>query len=372
MTVLGLPNYQVTVIAPTTGEVIRIFDSQTFTSLQYSLALNDVGAMVMTFDTDEDMTDLFPLDAMIDIQRTDPTTNNLVLEETYFARLTHRLQENNQQQFIVGGLSLNHLIARRVVDPADDPLQAGGYSTKAGAADTVMRAYANEQMVASAAARRFVDFSIDPTSGVGESVGKRLRYENLLDVFQSICANNDMDFHIERRSGREMALTIARIGTDKTYARNYPFSGFVLLDPARGNLANPSLLTDRKKEGTFGYFLGQGPGEQRITLPIGTDDQYDSPWNRIEFSKDVRQAERGDSLQILTEARAQLKDAGVKVEFTFDMTGQLPGNAYRIDWIVGDRITAQWESVMVDLRITGVEFNIDQSGETMNIATELL
>lgn len=369
---MALPDYQITTISPTTGDVIRIFDSQSFSSLQYSLALNDIGALVMTFDTDEDLTDFFPLDALIDVQRSDPLTGDLVREETYFARLTHRLREGDQEQFIVGGLSLNHIIARRVVDPSDDPLQAGGYSTKAGASDSVMYAYANEQMVTAASARRFPAFSIDTVPGVGISTGKRLRYENLLKVFQGICGDNTMDFQVERRTGRNLALVIARIGANKTYARNYPFSGFVLLDPNRGNLTNPSLLFDRKDEATFGYFLGQGPGQQRILLPLSGDGIADSPWNRIEFQKDVRQAERGDALQLLTEARNLLKEEAKKVEFTFEMTGQLPGNAYRIDWIVGDFITCQWDGVMVDLRIRGVEFNVDQSGESMDISMELI
>lgn len=369
---MSLPDYQVTVIDPYSSQVIRIFDTRAFSSLHYSLVLNGIGALVITFDTDEDLTNLFPLDALIDVQRSSPTTGALVREETYFVRLTHRLREANNEQFIVGGLSLNHLLARRVIDPNDDPLVAGGYSTKAGAADTVMREYAMEQMVTASIDRRFADLTVTAVPGTGESVGYRLRYENLLETFQDIAARGNMDFKVYRWEGRKMYLAIAPIGSNKTYTYNYPFTGFVILDPARGNLSNPSLLLDRRKEGNFGYFLGQGPGSQRITLEMEGDGITDSPWNRIEFQDDVRQAERDSPLQLLSEARTKLKDEAARIEFTFDMTGQLPGNSYREDWVVGDKITCQWQEVRVDLRIVGVEFDIDQGGEQMSIQTELI
>jgi ReqiPepy6 Gp37-like protein len=367
-----LSNFQLTVISPTTGQVIRVFDSQSFTALHYSIALNDIGALVVTFDTETDYSSLFPLDALIDVHRTSPITGQFVREETYLARLTHRLRESDHEQFIVGGVSLNHLLARRVVDPADDPLQAGGYSTKSGAADSVMREYAREQMViAINTARNFPSFSVATVPGIGIPIGRRLRYENLLVSFQEMALRGGVDFAVRRVTGRAMELTIAPIGEDKTYTYNYPVSRFVMFDPARGNLINPSIVIDRKTEGNYIYALGQGPGSQRITLQIQDPSGGDSPFNRCEFKADIRQAERNNALQLLTEARSKLRDEGKQIEFTFDISGLEPGSAYHVDWEVGDRITAQWDAVRVDLRIIGVEFDLDEGGETLKVQTEL-
>ncbi len=367
-----LSDYQLVVIHPVSGQVIRIFDPQSFTSLHYSIVLNDIGACVITFDTEQDYSGIFPLDALIDVQRTSPITGDFMREETYFARLTHRLREGDHEQFIVGGLSLNHLLSRRVVDPADDPLQSGGYSTKAGAADSVMRAYAREQMViAINTARNFPDFSVATVPGNGINVGQRLRFENLLTVFQELALRGGVDFSIRRVTGRSTELIIAPIGANKTYTYNYPLSPFVMFDPARGNLTNPSIVIDRKGEGNYIYALGQGPGDQRITLQIQDPAGGDSPFNRCELKSDIRQAERGNALQLLTEARSKLKEEGKRVEFTFDISGLDPGSSYHIDFDVGDYVTAQWGDVRVDLRITGVEFDIDEGGEVMKVQTDL-
>ena len=220
-------------------------------------------------------------------------------------------------------------------------------------------------------ARIMPDFSVALVSGTGASVGARLRHENLFNVFQDLAARGGVDFKIVRSSGRLTELQIAPIGTDKTYSRNYPLTSFVILDPLRGNLENPSLLFDRKDEKNYGYFLGQGPGENRIQFELAGDGQYDSPWNRIEYQEDVRQAERGDTLQLLTQARTSLKEAAAAREFTFDISGNEPGNTYRQEWVIGDRITAQWGSESVDLRIIGVEFEVNSNGESLKVITEL-
>lgn len=369
---MSLANYQMVVIDPVSGAVLRIFDSQSFTSLHYSIALNDIGALVITFTGEEDLSSFFPLDAIVDVQRTSPVTGALMREESYLTRLTHRLREGDTEQFIVGGLSLNHLLARRIIDPADDPLQAGGYSTKAGAADAVMRAYAQEQMVTALNVNRIVpDFSVATVPGVGIPIGKRLRYENLLSVCQDIALDGGIDFTVQRLTGRAMRLEIAAIGSNKTYTYNYPNSAFVMFDPKRGNLTNPSILIDRKKEGNYLYALGQGPGDQRITLELNSPDIVDSPFNRCEFKADIRQAERNNALQLLTDARSKLKDEGKKIEFTFEISGQEPGSAYHIDWDIGDLVTAQWGDVQVDLRMIGIEFDLNESDETLKVLTEL-
>lgn len=370
---MALADYQVEIRSPATGAVTQIYDGTVFYELRYSRVLNDIGAMVLSMSASDDLPALFPLDALIDIKRTDPATGVLVLEETYFARMTHRFQENNEERFLVGGLSLNHLIARRCVLPADDPLQAGGYSTKSGAADSVLREYALEQMGANAStARQFTNLSVPPVANVGMSVGRRLRFENLFTVFQDIAEQSMMDFQVVRTTGNNLELQIGRIGSDKTQTSNYPTLPFVLLDPLRGNMADPSLLLDRRKEGNFLYAMAQGAGENRLVWPVQGDGILDSPWNRIEFAEDVRTTARGFGIELLTEARKLLKDREQVKEFSFQLSGDQPGNIYRLDWDVGDSITAQWGDVSQDLRIRSVEIQAGEGGESLTVETELL
>lgn len=364
---MALADYQLTVRSPDDGSVRVVLDGSAFDDCKYSRALNDVGVFAMTLPSDPDWPSIFTLDALIDVERTSPLTGLLQVEDTYLTRLLHRFREGDEERFVVGGLSLNHLLSRRIVDPADDPLAAGGYSTKAGPADDILSQYALEQCGTSASLlRRFPNFSVAASTSIGSSAGRRLRYENLLDVFQDVANQSNVDFIVTRISDNNLRLTVLPIGTDKTRSRNYPFAPFVELNPIRGNLSDPSLLLDRKKEQNYVYALGQGPGESRILSKLEGEGVHDSPYNRIEFTSDVRTATRGDSATITTGARSALYDKQAQKEFTFKPTGQEPGNIYRQDWDLGDSITAVWDDQVLDLRVREVEITLNSDGETIS------
>lgn len=362
-----LPDYQFVVRSPVDGSVRVVLDGSAMDDVRYSRALNDVGVFAATLPSRSDWPEMFTVDALIDVERTSAVTGQLQLEETYFTRLLHRFRENDEERFVVGGLSLNHLLARRLIDPADDPLAAGGYSTKAGPADDILVSYATEQASTSASTlRRFPNFTVAASTSVGIAAGRRLRYENLLEVFQDVCNGSNIDFQITRLSSNNLRLTVLPIGTDRTRSHNYPFSPFVELNPLRGNLSDPSLIFDRKKEQNYVYALGQGPGESRILYKLEGEGIHDSPYNRIEFTSDVRTAERGSTSTLATGARAALYDKQARKEFTFRPTGAEPGNTYRIDWDIGDTLTCVWDEDVIDLRVREVEITLDDNGENIS------
>lgn len=370
---MPLPDYQLTVRDPSTGDVRIGLDGSAFDDCKYSRVLNDVGIFAITLPSDPDWPAIFTLDALIDIERTSPVDGRLQVEDTYLVRLNHRFREGNEERYIVGALSLNHLLARRVVDPADDPLAAGGYSTKAGPADDILVSYALEQCgVNASAARQFPNLTVFPSGSVGSGAGRRLRYENLLETFQDVANQSNVDFIITRPSSNNLRLTVAPIGSDRSRSRNYPGLPFVELNPARGNLSDPSLLFDRKKEQNYVYALAQGPGENRIVSKLEGEGTKDSPFNRIEFTTDVRSAERGDSTTVTTGARAALYDKSPHKEFTFKPNGAEPGNIYRQDWDVGDVLTCAWDDDVIDLRVREVEITLDNGGETITPRLEPL
>ena len=361
-----LPDYQLTVRDPADGSVRTVLDGSAFDDCKYSRVLNDVGIFAMTLPSDPDWPAIFTLDTLIDVERSSPVNGQLQIEDTYLTRLLHRFREGDEEKFIVGGLSLNHLLARRLIDPDDDPTAAGGYSTKQGPADDVLFAYAEEQCGSIASAERaFPNFEVGVTSSLGTLTGRRLRYENLLETFQEVASQSNIDFIISRLTAQLLRLTIAPIGVNRTRTRNYPFGAFVELTPLRGNLSDPSLLSDRKREQNYVYALAQGPGEDRIVAQVQGIGIHDSPYNRIEFTTDIRQAERGDSTTVLTQARAALFENQAKKEFTFKPTGSEPGNTYRLDWDVGDVVTCSWDDEVFDLRVKEVEITLDSGGESI-------
>lgn len=366
---MALPRYQILLISITDGSTLAVLDSQSFWDLRYSRVLNGVGRIALTLPGNNPYRTLFTLDNMIEVYRTDPTsaTGQLLLEDTYLIRINHRFREENDERFVAGGVSLNQILERRLVDPADDPGAAGGYSTKAGAADTVMVSYIDQQAGPSASAlRRTPNLTINPVGGVGAAIGRRLRFENLLEQIQDMAARGKVDFVITRNGLNNFLVTVAPLGLNKTKTANYPFSQWVGLDPRRGNLQRPSLQLDRTEEKNFVYCLGEGQATARQLQMLQGDTATDTPVNRIEFTSDARRTDKQDVQTLLTAARIALYDNLPKMEFAYEPTGLEPGNVYRQDIDIGDRITVQWDEYSSDLRFTEVEIDISgDGGETI-------
>lgn len=366
---MTLARYQVLLMDCNTGAIKAVFDGSSFWELRYSRVLNGVGRIAMTIPGNNQYRALFALDDFVEVYRTDPasTVGALIKEDTYLVRLTHRFREENDERFVIGGVSLNHLIQRRIVDPTTGAGGAGGYSTKAGAADTVIRDYCIEQMGASAdPLRQFPNLTFSPVGGTGFPVGARLRFENLLEQMQQLAVRGNTDFIITRSTANNLVLTVAAIGTNKTKTANYPFAPWVGLNPPRGNLQRPSFQIDRTEEENFVYALGEGQGINRTLLMMGGDTVDDSPYNRIEFIGDSRNVDKNDPTSLLTSARVALQGGLPKFDFSFEPTGLEPGNVYRLDWDVGDRITAYWDEYSQDVRMTEVEINVSgDAGETI-------
>lgn len=369
---MSLPQYQVILTDPSTGNTTAVFDGTAFDDLKYNRALDDVGLLAFTMPYSTETMALFTLDTLIDIQRTSPITGKLQTEETYLCRLTHHFRQGDEEKLVIGAMSLNHLLARRIIDPADDSGAAGGYSTKTGPADDVLISYARQQCgdLCLTVARQFPNLSIAASNSVGDAVGRRLRYDNLLKIFQDVCTQSStilMDFQISRLTANTLRLVVAPIGRDLRKSHNYPFAPFVELNPLRGNMADPSLLFDRKQEQNYVYALASGPGDSRIVTRVAGDGVGDSPYNRVEFTTDIRNANKGDNTTVITSARTAISDKQAKKEFTFKPTGIEPGGIYRVDFDIGDLVTCTFDEDSFDLRVSGVEITLSPENEDISV-----
>ena len=370
-------SYQVSIINPRTGQTSAVFRQDAFRQLRYSRVLNGVGRLAFTLDYGDasagTYNDVFVLDAFAEVYRTDPVTRAMTKEDTYLVRSTHPYRDSDSDLYTVGAVSLNHLLMRRVVLPDDDPLQAGGYSTKNGVAGDVMRAYAREQLADLASSRRRIPgLTVPEATHQGQSVGARKRFENLFDVLTELSVRGEVDFQIVRTSGAAMELEIGEIGADQSKRTNYPMAPSLILSPLRGNLINPSLLLDRKDEKNVVFVLGKGQASGQVVMEMVGNGTADSPFNRIEFTANANSAEIGDSTTLLTAAVASLAEHAPKTEFEFDASAQLAGNIYRVDWTLGDTITAIWGSVEEDLRVKEVEIDLTPEGERLSVKVEQL
>lgn len=369
---MPLPDYQVDVISCVTGNVIAIYDMLNFDSLRYSRKVNDVGVFVLSMSYTPEYYAAFQWDNFVEIRRTHPVTNLLAVEETYFVRSLHHYREGNEERLVVGGLSLTHLLMRRIINPADDPAATDGYSVKTGAADTVMRDYIREQAGdLTSAARQFPAFTVEAVEGTGDTVSFSYRYDNLYNALSEIAYQSGIDFYLTRVTDNAISVFIERTGVDRTETTNEPFGlQWVGLSPLRGNLTEPSLMQDRTDEKNCVYCLGQGQGEERLVVEDFTDEVFLTPYNRIEYVKDARNVDKLDTVGLQTAADASLNENKANREFTFIPTGYDAGSIYRKDWDIADKITAIWEAEHQDLRIMGVEVNVDRGNEDVQVIIE--
>lgn len=367
-------NYQVAVLANDTGELQTILDTTAVYQLRYSRIINDVGKCVLEIPYSAAYEALFELDTFLEVYRTDPMdTTQMQKEGTYFARLFDRMEnEAGEERFLIGGVSLEHLLWRRVIDYRDDPLGAGGYSTKAGPGDDVILEYIDEQAGASASLpRQFPAFVVAASGGIGQNVGARKTFkDNLLKVCQELAEQGAVDFYLERTTMNTIQAVCEVVGSDKSKGTNYPDNPFVYLSPKRGNLGNPHLVQDRRKEGNYLYAQGEGGGENRTLSEFIAAGTTDSPYNRIEFYLSKSSAEKDAADQLQTAAIAKLQEKQAKIEFEFEPTGIEPGNVYREDWDLGDILTVSWGSVERDVRVMEIDIQAGSGGEVLNITLE--
>lgn len=367
---MAYPSYQIFQLDLTSGEIKQLIHPETVNELHYNLVLNDIGAIALSFDDpDGAQFDRFDWDDLIEIYRENPNSaGNFVKEATYLVRSKQPfVDDSGIQQLVIGGLSLEHLLKRRVINPNDDPLQAGGYSTKGGTADEVIRAYCREQIGDMAsAARRISQLSIPITLNNKARIGERRRFDNLLTAVQEM-ARGRVDFEIVHTGGGALVMYIETLGADRTRTANYPSGPWVGFNILRGNVRNASLVLDRNDEANFAYLLGEGKGENRDVIEFLGSGTTDSPYNRCEFTVDVRRNERSSPTEILTQGAVEVLKHRMKIEFSFDPNISVGGGIYRRDWILGDTVTAYWLDALYDLRITEVAFQLSANKEDIQI-----
>jgi hypothetical protein len=250
----------------------------------------------------------------------------------------------------------------------DDPLAAGGYSTKSGVGDTVMYGFVTDQMISPAtnAARTRAYITNGINNLLGQPVFIQVSGGTLLEVLQALTVKSTVDFKLTRSTGTNFVFGVERIGSDRTYTSNAPSGPFTIFSPERRTLRNPRYSVQRSEEITVAWLALQGIEDNRFLTPVNSLDLADSPFNRLELVSDARQLENASPLDaILTEGQAVLRENQPVIQFSFDLDTNVSGARYNQDWFLGDKVTAEYGQIRQDLRITEVEVNVSGSDETV-------
>lgn len=350
------------------GQQLDVLTHDRIVSFTYERILNDIGTFTLTIDAGDNAAAYFGLlDMILNVYRRNTPMGNLVLDASYLTRYWERLEDDEKgEEFIIfSGVSLEHFLRRRVIVPEDDPVNAGGFVTRAGSGDVVMRDFVLYQCVTPAvnSERAITGLTCAAVSGAFENVFQRRSYDNLLDILKEITQKSIVDFRVAY-TGDTATNTMAfefqalTIGTDRTKTTNYPSSPYLLFDPRRGNLFSPSLMLNRKDENTFAYVVGQGLEDERVVIPvINAFAAADSIWNRIELLTDARNNEENDIDGYLSAGIDALNDK--KAITKFDFQPDLSAARYNEKFFLGDKITAQYAGHSEDIRVGKVTITIE-------------
>lgn len=322
---------------------------------QMDIELNAVSAMAFTVRADLDVT--IDRDYFINVWRGDVLQRSfLVVKKVYYY--------DGPEYLTVGCASLEVLLSRRIIYPSDDPSAAGGYSTKAGYAESVMHAYVDDQCISASTTRVIPSLTLgDNWARGGDDTGIRARHENLLELLQTIAKKSQVDFSLLLLEGVIYFLT-------DIYGRARTADGdnanFYMVSVERGNMINPQLELNYRDTKNFCFALGVGEGEFRDILEVSTTDTQETPYSRSEFVTEAGNAEVGSNLEVLTQADAALMENRPKRSIAYE----LPAGIYLTDLILGDRVSVRYRDFNGSARLTKISVEFTQGLEKITPTLE--
>jgi len=373
--------YQMVVTHPTTGVILDIVEQGRIEHLKYSRKINEVGIMTLTIDSSDSLSEFIDqVDLIFDIYRRNEPNGSLEYEDSYFLQMYNRSQVDDQgnEKIIFSCVSLEDLLKRRRILPDDDPLGAGGFSTKSGDAAFIISQFINEQLInpftneaRKISQVRLTDLPVIPFYNTQQ---RRNQSDTLLKVCQDIVNQTDLpvlDFHLIHTGFAIIDVIIKARGADKTATTNTPLSQeFLFISTRRGNLRNPELVIDRRREINSVFVAGQGIGASRVFVNSTSTRVNDSPFNRKESVIDQKVSNAVDEL--IDAGAVEIVNKRPIEELNFEF---YPGGAqtiYNVDWELGDRITVGYETYLEDHRITEVEITLRGSSEDIKFSTGVL
>jgi hypothetical protein len=236
-------------------------------------------------------------------------------------------------------------------------------SAKAGQAETVIKAYVDEQAGPGAGARARFGLSIQADAATGNAVDLQRSYRNLLDVCRDVAAVGGGDFDIVSTtiSTFQFRWYLGQRGTDRRAT--------VVFSEGYGNMAEPRLEVRRSRVRNSAYVGGQGEGAAReIVLREDAASIALSFWGRREIFVDAREVDAGNVAALNDKGDAALAENLPTVAFNFKPV-QSPGCLYGKHYFLGDLVTARYMGVDYARKIQSVTISHGRMGQSIDVQT---
>lgn len=353
----------------TSGVLQAVFDD--WNSVYFYNRVSDFGYHTISIDGDDPRVALFTTDAIIEILRRNVSAAIPWYREYIGFHRTSQIQESDRgvKLFSSFGRGLEDLINRRQV-----LYYAGGLSIDNAAASNAIKAFVrfNAGPEATTGNGRIADgvtlgLSIAADDGVGPLWSGDRSFKNVLDVIKEVSAATSVDFDVVWQGAQNFTFGThyPQRGTDRTGAGVEPA---VIFSIEHANMSEPYLTDSRMSEVTSVFVLGQGEGDARTIVQRNNSLEIgQSPWNKIEFTRDARNEASISALQSIGDG--YLAEHGEDVRVAFQVVSS-PGTVYGRDYFVGDRILARLFGTEGARKIIGSEITIANGQENIRIHFE--
>lgn len=294
------------------------------------------------------------VDWIIRVFRTDPFNNvRTLVYEGLNRTIVDQVKANGSILVNLYGVGFTELLSRRVVVPAT------GYETsdKEGNAESVLKAYVDEQVVNPEDPDRIIPgFSIESDLSFGRYTTYSALYTNLLSVVSKIATDGEVDFGVVGGStpGTFVLRVLPIWGQDKSTNNLNNFDP-VQFDVEAGNMDIPIYSRNRSDERNVVYAGGRGEGLNRLFLTKQNVTVYESPLNRREGFLDLRNAR----------SESDLSTAALEYLATYEAVQKLTFNVIQTEsvrwiehWNLGDIVTAKYFGLLFDQRIKAITVRV--------------
>jgi len=331
----------------------------------FEIRLNEPSEYVLEIDGTDERVELFTLDYQVEFWRRDQQAN---LDWYRAFEAFHRGDEWTQDESghdVYKSLG-QHYNVLLLAEPIRYP--AGSiYTQKAGPAETVAKAYVNENIGPGATAppREIASvmpgLTIEADGATGADWHGARTNMNLLDVLMELGEYAPADFMVVGTGPAtfEFQWRSPRWGEDKTWG-NAAHRPAVILDPRLGNVRNILYGYDRRSEVNVCYVLGQGQQDTRRVVTRASGHNDDSPWNRRAVARDDSNEydptvleRKGD--EVLEKERARI--------VTTCNVAQTEATQWGRDWDLGDLVTFRYRNVSVSQKVIAVRVSVSSGGE---------
>ena len=339
---------------------------QSFTSLEYVRAENQVGRMVLAIPRGLYNYEDFKVGQLFEIWRDKNGSLELQNETAYFLQDWQFYANEKGEEYI----QLYATDANWLLDSAIVHATAGSANAEmTGIPDNIMKAIVRRQLGETAEAERQKITVAGDVGAGGASITKAFAYRNVLDVVQDLA-------DLAKEGGVYLAFDVVRTAPGTFQFRTY--AGQRGADHSRtsgdprlvgkkyGNLSEASFGTYHSDERNWVVVAGQGEEDARMRVYRWNYARMGaSKWNRREYFKDSRD----DDTTALLEADG---DAALN-EFRPRqvLTGRLHdtyGMMYGVHYQFGDILTAEAFGYNVDCHVSSVSVKVDQdAGEQIDV-----